>query len=95
LPEGLDTAVLRIETTFDVRGLVTQVTSYDAATSGMVVNDVRREYNSFQQLTREYQDHGGAVDGSSLHVDYSYADGLANTSPTAVCLNSSVKERFL
>jgi RHS repeat-associated protein len=86
LPEGLDTAVLRIETTFDVRGLVTQITSYDAATSGMVVNDVQREYNGFQQLTREYQEHGGPVDGSSLHVDYSYADGSANTIRRTGCV---------
>jgi hypothetical protein len=55
-----------------------------------VVNDVKRAYNGFQQLTREYQEHGGAVDGSSLHVDYSYADGSANTRSTADCLNSSV-----
>jgi RHS repeat-associated protein len=52
-----------------------------------VVNQVQREYNSFQQLTREYQEHGGAVDTStSIYVDYLYADGSANTSRRAGCV---------
>jgi hypothetical protein len=44
-----------------------------------VVNDVQRQYNGLRQLPREYQEQGGALNGSSLYVDYLYADGSANT----------------
>jgi RHS repeat-associated protein len=52
-----------------------------------VVNQVQRAYNSFQQLTREYHEHGGAVSTStSLCVDYLYADGSTNTIRRAGCV---------
>src|SRR6185436_2445975 len=61
---GVDNAVLRISTSYDVRGLVQNTTSYDNATVGMgnVVNDVQKTYNTFGQLVIEYQAHSGAVD---------------------------------
>jgi hypothetical protein len=58
-----------------------KVTSYDNATvgSGNVVNEVQLAYNTFQQLTTEYQEHGGAVNTSTTpKVQYAYADGSAN-----------------
>lgn len=75
LAAGLDDAVLRIGTTYDVRGLTAKVTSYDAATSGSVVNEVAFEYDSFQQIAADKQSHAGAVGGSTPKVTYSYESG--------------------
>src|SRR5437762_1529487 len=61
LGSGVDGAVRRIATSFEVRGLVQNLTSYDNATvgSGNVVNDVQFAYNAFQQLITDYQSHSG------------------------------------
>ena len=74
LSEDLDDAVLRIERTYDVRGLLAEVTSYNAESSGDVVNQIVREYNDLQMLDKEYQEHEGAKDGSTLYVQYNYDD---------------------
>lgn len=78
----VDTAVLRISRSYEVRGMIASITSYDNATvgSGSVVNEVKSEYNDFSQLTTEYQSHSGAVDTSTTpKMEYAYADGSANT----------------
>jgi YD repeat-containing protein len=64
---GVDGAVRRISTTYEVRGLVEKITSYDNAAvgSGNVVNEVRRQYNDFGQVTTSFQEHGGAVNTST------------------------------
>lgn len=74
LGAGVDGAVRRVSTSYDVRGLVEKITSYDNATigSGGVVNEVVREYNDVGLLTREYQEHGGAKTGSTPYVGYNY-----------------------
>jgi len=77
----IDSDVLRIATTYEVRGMVEHRTSYDNATAGMgsVVNDVQFAYNDFGQLVTEYQAHAAAVDtGTSPKVQYAHADGSAN-----------------
>jgi RHS repeat-associated protein len=88
LGSGVDGAVRRISSTFEVRGMRESVTSYDNATvgSGSIVNDTKFTYNSFGQLTADYQSHSGAVNtGSSPKVQYAYASGSANTiRPTTV-----------
>ncbi|MEJ7594318.1 MAG: hypothetical protein WKF77_22505 [Planctomycetaceae bacterium] len=88
LGSGVDGAVRRISSTFEVRGMRESVTSYDNATvgSGSIVNDTKFSYNSFGQLTADYQSHSGAVNtGSSPKVQYAYASGSANTiRPTTV-----------
>jgi RHS repeat-associated protein len=79
---GIDTTMLRIETDYEVRGLVSGITSYDNATvgSGDVVNDVQLQYNSVGQLVADYQSHSGAVSiGTTPVVQYSYTDGSTNT----------------
>jgi RHS repeat-associated protein len=79
---GVDITVLRIQMAYEVRGMLSRVTSYDNATvgSGSVVNDVQLVYNSFGQLIADYQSHSGTVTiGSSPVVQYGYADGSANT----------------
>ena len=81
LGSGVDGAVLRRMMTYEVRGLVTRLTSYDNATvgSGSIVNDVALEYNPFGQLIADKQSHSGAVGGSTPMVQYAYANGSANT----------------
>jgi len=88
LGSGVDGAVRRIATIYEVRGLREKVTSYDNPTAGAgnVVNEVQAEYNDFAQLVTEYQAHAGAVNTASTpKVQYGYADGSANTvRPTSV-----------
>jgi YD repeat-containing protein len=81
LGTGIDGAVRRVGTTYEVRGLIEKVTSYDNATVGLgsVVREVQRAYNSFSQLTTEYQAHAGAVNtGTTPKCQYGYANGSAN-----------------
>lgn len=78
---GVDQTVKRISRTYEVRGLLEKLTSYDNATvgSGSIVNEVQHAYNTFSLLTTEYQSHSGAVNtGSSPKVQYVYTDGSAN-----------------
>lgn len=82
LGSGVDGSIRRISMTYEVRGMLQNVTSYNNATvgSGSVVNDVQHAYNSFSQLTTQYQSHLGAVNTSSTpSVQYAYADGSDNT----------------
>jgi YD repeat-containing protein len=57
LGTGVDGAVRRIASTFEVRGMREKITSYDNATvgSGSVVNEVEFAYNEFGQITHDYQ----------------------------------------
>ncbi|MFN0052358.1 MAG: RHS repeat-associated core domain-containing protein, partial [Planctomycetales bacterium] len=82
LGSGVDGAIRRIATTFEVRGMIQNLTSYDNATvgSGAIANDCQFVYNSFSQLTTEYQSHSGAVNTMTTpKVQYGYANGSANT----------------
>jgi RHS repeat-associated protein len=91
LATGVDGAVRRISTSYDIRGLREKVTSYDNATvgSGNVVNEVAWEYNDLGALEKEYQEHEGAKDANTLYVQYNadttaasgeYTKGLRPTS---------------
>jgi len=88
LGTGVDSAVRRIASTFEVRGMREKITSYDNATvgSGSVVNEVQFAYNDFGQVTHDYQAHGGAVNTSTTpKVQYGYASGSSNTiRPTTI-----------
>lgn len=80
LGSGVDGAVRRIATTYEVRGMREKITSYDNATAaqGNIVNEVQFEYNGFGQLTKDYQSHSGAVTTMSTpKVQYAYANGSA------------------
>ena len=51
-----------------------------SVTSGDVVNQCLFQYNDFQQLIADYQEHDGEVDTDTTPVvQYGYADGSANT----------------
>ena len=87
LGTNVNGAVRRISRTFEPRGLPAKVTSVDNATvgSGAVVNEVELSYNDFGQVTSEWQEVTGAVTGTSLRVQYSYANGSANhVRPTSI-----------
>jgi hypothetical protein len=61
----------------------TEVSRYDAASGGNVVNQVLRSFNGLGQLTAEYQSHAGAVNTSTIPaVQYAYTElaGGANNS---------------
>ncbi len=69
LGSNVDGSVRRIETAYDGQGNAYLITSYDAASSGNIVNQVQREFNGLGQLTKEYQSHSGAVNtGTSPNV---------------------------
>jgi RHS repeat-associated protein len=87
LGTGVDGTVLRISQTYEVRGMMESITSYDNVTvgSGSVVSDLLFEYNNFGQLDAEYQSHSGPVTEVTPAVEYAYADGSSNTiRPTAM-----------
>jgi hypothetical protein len=71
---GVDGAVRRVKVAYDRQGNPYLFTNYDASSGGYVVNQVKREFNGLGQLTSEWQDHAGAVSGSSLRVQYAYTE---------------------
>ena len=73
---GIDELVKRIEVDYEVRGLASKITSYDADTGGNVLSEVVREYNDMAMLTKEFQSHSGAKTESTPSVSYGY-DGTA------------------
>jgi RHS repeat-associated protein len=82
LGSGVDGAVRRLATRYEVRGMRVKLSSYDHATvgSGSLVNEVQFAYNDFGQLIADYQSHSGAVNtGSTPQVQYGYESGSANT----------------
>ncbi|GIX04973.1 MAG: hypothetical protein KatS3mg114_0842 [Planctomycetaceae bacterium] len=82
LAASIDGAVRRIETAYEVRGLVSRVTSNDspAVGAGSTVNEVKFTYNDFGQSIKTYQAHSGAVDVMTTpSVQMSYANGSTNT----------------
>jgi RHS repeat-associated protein len=75
LGAGVDGAVRRLEVGYDGRGNPYLFTSYSAATSGSILNQVQREYNSLGQLITEYQEHSGAVNTETTpSVQYAYSE---------------------
>jgi len=78
LAAHLNGAVRRIETSYNARGPVHQVTSYDAAAGGNAVNQVERLYDAFNNLLEDRQAHDGTVDGSTPKVQYAHTSGAGN-----------------
>ncbi|MCI0705508.1 MAG: hypothetical protein L0241_30990 [Planctomycetia bacterium] len=74
LGSNVDGSVRRIETAYDGQGNAYLITSYDADSAGNIVNQVQREFNGLGQLVAEEQEHSGAVDGSTLAVEYAYSE---------------------
>ncbi|QOV92115.1 RHS repeat-associated core domain-containing protein [Humisphaera borealis] len=75
LGSGVNGVVRRLQTSYNTQGLPEKFTSYDAASSGSVINEVQRAYNGLGQIITEYQAHSGAVNtGSSPKVQYAYTE---------------------
>jgi YD repeat-containing protein len=79
IADHLNDTVRRISRAYDNRGMLALVSSYDALTSGSILNQVALAYGPFGQLIEDVQAHGGAVDGSTPKVQYGYTDGSGNT----------------
>ncbi len=80
LGTNIDGAVLRIGATYEVRGMLQKITSYDAATAGNIVNEAQFAYNTFKQVATGYQSHAGAVNtGTTPKVQYDHVTGTGNT----------------
>ena len=80
--KGVDDAVLRISAEFEVRGMLTKLTSWNdaSANAGDVVNEVFWTYNSFQQSIQTFQSHDGTVNTlTTANLQMMYADGSTNT----------------
>ncbi len=68
---GVDNGVLRIGRTYEVRGMVEKITSYDAATAGTVLGQVFLERDAAGFTEKEYQEHDGGKGGSTPYVHFS------------------------
>src|SRR5208282_750110 len=96
LGTNVDGAVRRIQTAYEVRGMVTSLTSFNAPSGGTIVNQVAFTYNNFRQLVGDAQEHSGSVTAGTRAVGYSYANGTANTiRPTGITYpNGNLLEFF-
>jgi hypothetical protein len=79
LGTGVSTAVQRIDTAYEIRGMVSQVTSYANLTVTTIVNQVSLIYGDFEQLTQEQQKPGGSG-GPTFNVGYATNEGGASNS---------------
>jgi RHS repeat-associated protein len=89
IPAGVDDAVLRISRQYEVRGMLSLLSSYDNATVGQgdIVNQVQFVYNDFGQLVTTYQEHEGAVNTSttpSFQTAYDAGGSSNTTRPTSM-----------
>jgi RHS repeat-associated protein len=84
IPSGssVDTSILRVTWGYDVRGMVNQITSYDAASGGSIKNQIVLWHNDFNQLYREWQAHSGQVYTTgtpSPYVQYDHDLGASSS----------------
>jgi RHS repeat-associated protein len=78
LGTGVGTAVQRIDTAYEIRGMVSQVTSYSLPVSGTLVNQVTLTYGDFEQLTLEQKPGGSG--GPTFIVGYATNEGGTSNS---------------
>ena len=67
-------AVLRIDTAYEIRGMVNAVTSYHDIAGSSVLNQVSLSFGDFEQLTGEEQNLSGSG-GPNLTVNYTTGEG--------------------
>ncbi len=76
LGSGVDGTVRRVGQSYDVRGMVENITSFSDAAGTTAVNQVQNAYNDFGQLATQYQEHSGVVSTTtSPKVEYAYEGG--------------------
>ena len=79
LGTNVDGTVRRIDTAYEIRGMVNLLTSYGNTGGTAIVNQVTLAYNDFAQLISDEQDLS-ASGGPTHTVGYAYVDGPGNTS---------------
>jgi hypothetical protein len=72
-----DATVLQIARAYEIRGMLSTITSRDSAAqgAGTVLNQVALSYNDFAQLIKDQQEHSGAVTSGTPSVQYTYDAG--------------------
>jgi len=76
---GINDTVEKLVWGYDNRGRLARAASLEK-TTGDVLNEVFREFNDFNQVIFEHQEHDGETDiGISPQVGYGWADGSDNT----------------
>jgi RHS repeat-associated protein len=90
LPSSVDDSILRIERTYDDMGRVETITSYDATSSGNVVNQVEYAYNGWGMVDIVWQEHDGVVDANTPKIQYVCDDGAVAGEAKFVRLSSIV-----
>jgi RHS repeat-associated protein len=93
LGTGVDGTVRRVSTTYEIRGLREKITTYDNATvgSGTALTELVYEYNDLGMPTKEYQEHEGVKDASTLYVGYNYDTTVASGEYTKGLRPTSVR----
>jgi len=72
---GVDSAVQRIDTSYNALGLPEKLTSHASPSGGTPLNQVQEKYNGLGQLIAEYQAHSGqVVVGTTPVVQYAYSE---------------------
>ena len=71
IPAGVDDTVEAIGRTYDLYGRVDEITSYGASSS--ILNQIDVDYDDSGQVEDSWQEHDGAVGGSTPKVKYDYA----------------------
>jgi RHS repeat-associated protein len=75
LASGFDNTVLRLQTNYNALGNAFQITNYNAASGGSIVNQVQEIFNGLDQLIQEFQSHSGAVNvNTTPSVQYAYTE---------------------
>jgi RHS repeat-associated protein len=76
---GINDTIEKLVWGYDNRGRLVRAASLEKTTED-VLNEVYREFNDFNQVTYEHQEHNGEADiGVSPKVGYSWANGSSNT----------------
>jgi len=72
LASGVDGAVRRLSSGYDVRGRLQSLSSHSAPETGagVMLNEVKFDYNGIDCLTADIQSHAGAVDEDTPRVQY-------------------------
>ncbi len=77
---GVDGTLRRVSTVYNDRGLRDTITTYSDPDGGAgnVINQVKLDYDAFNQLITDRQEHDGEVDGATPEVGYGYTNGSGN-----------------
>ena len=75
LPTGVDGSVRRVDYAYQDDGRASTITTYDAASSGNIVSQVKYTYDGWGNVIEDQESHDGAVTEETPAVIYTYEDG--------------------